>query len=92
LRQINEPALAAMQVFRRYKQEQVMVRIAALLWAIGGTVFAGIGVMTVLAVPSLAGQAMSYIPYAALAGFIVAIPVAVIVARQIAKTGKTATR
>jgi MFS superfamily sulfate permease-like transporter len=69
-----------------------MVRIAAMLWAIGGTVFAGIAIMTVLAVPSFADHAMSYIPYAALAGFIVAIPVAVIVARQIGKSGKTATR
>jgi hypothetical protein len=63
-----------------------MVRIAALLWAIGGTVLAGIGVMTVLAVPSLAGHAMSYIPYAGVTGFIVAIPLAIIVARQISKT------
>ena len=69
-----------------------MVRIAVLLWAIGGTVLAGIAITAILAVPSLAGHAMSYIPYAALAGFIVAIPAAVIVARQIAKTGKTATR
>ena len=91
LRQINETAIAAMQLFHGHKQEQVMVRIAVLLWAIGGTVLAGIAVMTVLAVPALAGHAMSYIPYAALAGFIVAIPVAVIVARQIGKIGKTAT-
>jgi hypothetical protein len=69
-----------------------MVRIAVLLWAIGGTVLAGIAITAILAVPSLAGHAMSYIPYAGVAGFIAAIPLAIVVARQIGKTGKTAAR
>ena len=60
-----------------------MFKIAAIIWMIGGTALAGIAVMVVLAVPSLAAHDMQYIPYAAIAGFIVAIPIAFIVARQI---------
>lgn len=37
-----------------------MFRIAAMLWMIVGTTIAGIFVMAVLAVPSLAGHAMNY--------------------------------
>ena len=49
-----------------------MFRIAAVVWMVVGTTLAGIFIMAVLAVPSLAGHAMNYIPYAAIAGFIVA--------------------
>ncbi len=60
-----------------------MFRLTMMMWSIAGTVFAGVAIMIVLAVPALAGHAMSYIPYAAIGGFIAAIPVAVIVARQL---------
>ncbi|MDI1343576.1 MAG: hypothetical protein PSV22_05680 [Pseudolabrys sp.] len=60
-----------------------MVRLTMMLWSIAGTVFAGVAIMVVLAVPSFAGHAMSYIPYAALGGFIAALPVAYVVARQL---------
>ncbi len=62
-----------------------MVRVAGMLWSIGGHGFCRYWHHHVLAVPSFAGHAMSYIPYAALAGFILAIPVAFIVARMIDK-------
>ncbi len=62
-----------------------MVRLAGMLWAIAGTVFAGIAIMTVLAVPSLSGHAMSYIPLAAIGGVVAALPVAIVVAWQINK-------
>lgn len=62
-----------------------MIRLVAMLWSIAGTALAGIAIIVVLAVPSFAGHAMQYIPYAALAGFVVAIPVAIVVARMIAK-------
>lgn len=62
-----------------------MYKIAALLWGIAGTALAGMAVIVVLAVPALASHDMRYIPYAALAGFIVAIPVALVIARQLYK-------
>ena len=63
-----------------------MFRLTMMMWSIAGTVFAGIAIMTVLAVPTLASHAMSYIPYAAVGGFIAAIPVAIIVAMQLNRT------
>lgn len=62
-----------------------MSRVTWMLWSIAGTVLAGIAIIIVLAVPSFAGHAMQYIPYAALAGFVAAIPVAIVVARMIEK-------
>jgi len=63
-----------------------MFKIAAVVWIMIGTVFAGISVMTILSVPSLADQAIRYIPPAAIGGFIVAIPIAFLVARRMART------
>lgn len=60
-----------------------MVRLLMMMWSIAGTVLAGVAIMAILAVPSLAGHAMSYIPYAAVGGFIAAIPVAYLIARQL---------
>jgi hypothetical protein len=65
------------------KRERAMVRLTMMLWSIAGTVFAGVAIMVVLAVPSLAGHAMSYIPFAAVVGVIAALPVAYVVARQL---------
>jgi hypothetical protein len=63
-----------------------MFKIAAVVWIMVGTVFAGIAVMTVLTVPALSGHAMQYIPVGAVGGFIVAIPVAFLVARRMSRT------
>jgi hypothetical protein len=63
-----------------------MIRVVAMMWSIAGTVLAGIAIVIVLAVPSFAGHAMQYIPYAALAGVVVAFPVAFVVARMIGKS------
>ena len=60
-----------------------MLKIAVVVWMIAGTVLAGMAIMVVLAVPALATHDMQYIPIAAIAGFIVAIPVAVVVAKRI---------
>ena len=57
-----------------------MLKIAAPVWGIVGTTLAGIAVMIVLGVPSLAAHDRQYIPYAALVGFIIAIPIAYVVA------------
>lgn len=66
-----------------------MLKITGLVWMVLGTVFAGAAVMTVLAVPSLADQGMKYIPIVAVAGFVVAIPFAVVVARRMAGAFRT---
>jgi len=57
-----------------------MLKIAAPVWIILGTTLAGIAVMIVLSVPSLALHDREYIVYAALAGFILAVPIAFVVA------------
>ena len=62
-----------------------MIRVVGMLWSIAGTVLAGIAIIIVLAVPSFAGHAMQYIPYAALAGVVAGLPVAFVVARMIGK-------
>ncbi len=60
-----------------------MVRLAVLLWILAGTVLAGAFVTVVLMMPSLQSQAMKLIPLAALAGAIVAIPLAIVAAKSI---------
>jgi hypothetical protein len=64
--------------FRR----RAMLKIAVPVWMMLGTTLAGILMMTVLSVPSLAAHDREYIPYAAIAGFIVAIPFAFAVASR----------
>ncbi len=59
-----------------------MLKIAVPVWMILGTTLAGIAMMTVLSVPSLATHDREYIPYAAIAGFIVAMPFAYLVASR----------
>ena len=66
-----------------------MLKISALIWMILGTALAGTAVIAVLAVPSLAAEAMKNIPFAVLIGFAVAIPLSYLVARKI---GASATR
>lgn len=60
-----------------------MFKIAIIVWMMAGTVLAGIAVMVVLTVPALAVRDMQYIPIAAAIGFVIAIPVAYLVAKRI---------
>ena len=60
-----------------------MIRLAVLLWVMGGSTLAGVFVMIVLMIPSLQSQAMKVIPLAALAGFVVGMPLALIAAKTI---------
>ena len=60
-----------------------MFKISLLVWMMLGTAFAGAAVIAVLAVPSLAAQAMKNIPLAVLIGFAVAMPLSYLVARKI---------
>jgi uncharacterized Tic20 family protein len=66
------------------RKERIMFRIAILIWTILGATLAGVGLTIVLALPSLADQSMKLIPWACLAGFIVAAPLSWLVATQIA--------
>lgn len=60
-----------------------MTRLAVLLWVIGGSTLAGIAIVIVLMIPSLQGEAMRYIPIAAIAGFVVGVPLALVAAKAI---------
>ena len=65
-----------------------MLKVAVVLWIIGGATLAGMMIVAVLAVPSLAEHAMQWIPRAVAAGFVVAMPISYLVARQIAPTAR----
>ncbi len=60
-----------------------MLKISLLVWIMLGTALAGTAVVTVLAVPSLADNAMKNIPFAVLLGFAAAMPLSYLVARKI---------
>jgi hypothetical protein len=62
-----------------------MLRLTIVLFIIIGATLAGIGVLAVVSVPSLAGQEMRLIPLVALAGFVVGLPVSFFVARAVAQ-------
>jgi hypothetical protein len=66
-----------------------MFKISLLIWIILGTALAGSAVISVLAVPSLAAEAMKNIPFAVLIGFAAAMPLSYLVARKI---GASSTR
>jgi hypothetical protein len=53
------------------------------MWIVTGIVFAGVFGLVVLATPALSNEAAELLPWAALAGFIVAIPASVVIARKI---------
>jgi hypothetical protein len=60
-----------------------MFKISLLVWIMLGTALAGSAVISVLAVPSLAAEAMKNIPLAVLIGFAAAMPLSYLVARKI---------
>jgi hypothetical protein len=60
-----------------------MFKIALLIWVVLGTTLAGIAVLVVVSQPSLYDQGMKLIPIAAIAGFILAIPLSFMVTKQI---------
>jgi hypothetical protein len=61
-----------------------MLIVAIIIWIVVGTTLAGIGLAVVVSTPALAVDSMRYIPWAVLAGFVVAIPVSWGIAVQIA--------
>jgi len=62
-----------------------MIKIAVLIWIIGGATLAGMAMVAVLATPGLSDQAMHWIPIAVGIGFVVAMPVSFLVARSITR-------
>jgi hypothetical protein len=64
-------------------REAKMTRLAALLWVMAGTVLAGGCVLVVLATPAMQADAMRFIPIAAIAGYVLGIPVAIAAAKAI---------
>jgi hypothetical protein len=51
-----------------------MLKIAILIWIVLGATLAGSALTIVLATPALADEAMKLIPWAAVAGFVLAMP------------------
>ncbi|KIZ43755.1 MULTISPECIES: hypothetical protein [Rhodopseudomonas] len=62
-----------------------MIKIAVVIWIVLGASLAGVAMIAVLTIPSLAAEAMRMIPFAVLAGFLVAMPLSFLVARKIAR-------
>ncbi len=60
-----------------------MAKLATLIWIMLGITMAGIFGTVILATPSLSAEAAETLPWAALAGFILAIPVSVVIAKRI---------
>lgn len=66
-----------------------MLKLAALIWIVLGATLAGSFVTVIVTVPSLYADGMRLIPYAAGAGFLLAIPGAVMIAKRLlAATGR----
>jgi hypothetical protein len=63
-----------------------MFKVGILVWIVLATTLAGLAVTVVLVVPSLNAQAMKFIPIAALAGTIVAIPLSLMIAKRLTAT------
>jgi hypothetical protein len=60
-----------------------MLKIAIILWIVLGSTVAGCALIVVLATPVLADQAMKLIPWAALAGFVLAMPLSWLLASNL---------
>ncbi len=66
-----------------------MLKLTLLIWIIMGVTVAGIAIVPLLAMPSLADKAMTLIPLICGAAFLVALPVSYAVAKKIAaQTGE----
>lgn len=68
-----------------------MLKVAILVWLVLATVFAGVAIMAVLAMPSLNGKDMSLIPIVAGLGAVIAVPAALLVAKRIVAIGSPRT-
>jgi sterol desaturase/sphingolipid hydroxylase (fatty acid hydroxylase superfamily) len=69
------------------EEHTAMMPLTAVLWLIVGTACAGIVMLLVLTVPAWADGAMQWLPIAAIAGFVAALPIAMAVARRCCGAG-----
>ncbi|MGA9766564.1 MAG: hypothetical protein WCD20_16940, partial [Rhodomicrobium sp.] len=60
-----------------------MLKLALVIWLMLGTTLAGIAILVVVSDPSLLNQGMKMIPIAAIAGFIIALPLSFMVSKRI---------
>ncbi|WP_333823277.1 hypothetical protein [Pinisolibacter sp.] len=60
-----------------------MWKVAILVWILIGVVGAGAALLVVLAVPSLSANAMKLLPIVSIAGFVVTIPISIVIAKMI---------
>jgi hypothetical protein len=60
-----------------------MAKVATLIWIMLGITFAGALGTIILSVPSLSQEAAETLPWAALLGFILAIPASIVIAKKI---------
>jgi positive regulator of sigma E activity len=74
----------------RSLRENDMLKIASLVWMVLATTLAGIAIIAIVAVPSLAEQAMLLIPVAVVAGVVLAIPLSYLVARKMQDSARSA--
>jgi hypothetical protein len=65
------------------KGESQMFRLALLIWVVLGTTLAGMAIVVVVSDASLYNQGMKLIPIAAIAGFVVAIPLSFMISKRI---------
>ena len=71
---------------RNKAEENVMLKMALIVWIMAGTVLAGLTLLVVLLVPSLSDQAMTLMAPLVAAAFVVAFPVALLVAKRMQNT------
>jgi len=60
-----------------------MLKVSILVWMMLGTALAGVCVIVALMVPSFAADGLRSIPVAAAVGFLLAMPLSYLIARQI---------
>jgi NAD-dependent oxidoreductase involved in siderophore biosynthesis len=61
-----------------------MYAVGLLIWIVLGATLAGVGLTIVVATPALAVASMRLLPWAILAGFILAMPLSLLLARKLA--------
>jgi hypothetical protein len=65
-----------------------MLKVAILVWIVLGATLAGSLILAVLLVPSLQLEAMKWVLYAAVGGFVIALPLSWIIAGKISASMK----
>jgi hypothetical protein len=66
-----------------------MLKLASMIFTMLSTTLAGSFVLVVVTLPRLADQGMTFIPIAAAAGFILAVPLSYVIAKRILAMQKT---